>query len=223
MLLCSDSSSEDDGGHNFSGLARHREALAAGLPEWDDSQSQSSSSSSSLNQSGLMFNKFGSQSFRRGRCGSPHPRQMYSTRHTQNPAALLALKNLPSPPQATSPTGDGPLYSPQAKGVKMGNTNNPNSQGAKGDKSRIKMGIGKTVYSGKQTGHVEAEPDIKVKARPPRLVGPGSNGIEQQVTRVQVHRAAVTKLEKTKPLPGNSNSSVSTLYFNKQAKVQRRM
>ena len=42
MLLCSDSSSEDDGAMNFTGLERHREALAAGLPEWDDSQSHSS-------------------------------------------------------------------------------------------------------------------------------------------------------------------------------------
>ena len=194
-----------------SGLARHREALAAGLPEWDGDSQSASSSSSSLSQSGLcFFNKFGSQSFRRGRCGSPHPRQMYSTKQSPNPGALLALKNLPSPPQATSPTGDGPLYSPQqpqAKGLKIGNTNNSNSHGAKFDKNRIKMGIGKPSFPSEQqqqvpNGHVDS---TKVKGGGSGLTGSRlSGGQRQQVTRVQVHQAAVTKLERTQPLPGET-------------------
>ena len=207
MLLCSDSSSEDDGAMNFSGLGRHREGLAAGLPEWDDTQSHSSSSSS-INQSDSLFNKFGSQSFRRGRCGSPHPRQMYSTRKSHNASGLLALKNLPSPPQPTSPTaGEGPLSITQPRGIKMANTNNSNSHGANIDKSsRIKMGIGKQIHlSGHvPNGHAECAgtiPDPHFVPKPSSQVNQGQG--QQQVIRVQVHQAAVTKLERTKPLPGN--------------------
>ena len=211
MLLCSDSSSEDDSGLNFSGLDRHREALATGLPEWDDSQSHSSSNSS-INQSDL-FNKFGSQSFRRGRCGSPHPKQMYSTRKSYNATSLLALKNLPSPPQPTSPTaGDGPLSITQSKGLKMANTNNSNSHGAKIDKSsRIKMGIGKQSH---QNGHAECAGSIpNPRFVPKPSVQMNQRQGQQQVIRVQVHQAAVTKLERTKPLPGNCTFWITDVLF----------
>ena len=208
MLLCSDSSSEDDGTMNFTGLDRHREALAAGLPEWDDSQSHSSSNSS-INQPDL-FNKFGSQSFRRGRCGSPHPRQMYSTRKSSsNASSLLIYKNLPSPPQPTSPTADGSLSMTQHKVANTANVNNSNSQGAKS--SKIKMGIGKQGHqSGQnyhhsgplQNGHAEST-ELMSK---PRFVAKSSlqstQGPVHQVVRVQVQQAAVTKLERTKPLDG---------------------
>ena len=210
MLLCSDSSSEDDGTMNLTGLERHREALAAGLPEWDDSQSHSSSNSS-INQPDL-FNKFGSQSFRRGRCGSPHPRQMYSTRKSStNASSLLIYKNLPSPPQPTSPTADGPL-STQHKGATSANVNNSNSQGAKS--SKIKMGVGKQGHqsgqSGQnyhhsgplQNGHAEST-DLMSKPRVvPKSSPQGTRGPVQPVVRVQVQQAAVTKLERTKPLDG---------------------
>ena len=208
MLLCSDSSSEDDGTMNFTGLDRHREALAAGLPEWDDSQSHSSSNSS-INQPDL-FNKFGSQSFRRGRCGSPHPRQMYSTRKSSsNVSSLLIYKNLPSPPQPTSPTADGILSMTQHKGANTANINNSNSQGAKS--SKIKMGIGKQGHqSGQnhhhngplQNGHAESAELMSKPRFAAKSSSQGTQGPVQQVVRVQVQQAAVTKLERTKPLEG---------------------
>ena len=205
MLLCSDSSSEDDGAMNFTGLDRHREALAAGLPEWDDSQSHSSSNSS-INQPDL-FNKFGSQSFRRGRCGSPHPRQMYSTRKSSNASSLLIYKNLPSPPQPTSPTADGPFSMAQHKGANTANANNSNSQSAKS--SKIKMGIGKQGQQSGQNYH-HSGPLQNGNAETTELMSksrfvPNSQrtqGPVQQVVRVQVQQAAVTKLERTKPLDG---------------------
>ena len=211
MLLCSDSSSEDDGTMNLTGLERHREALAAGLPEWDDNQSHSSSNSS-INQPDL-FNKFGSQSFRRGRCGSPHPRQMYSTRKSSsNASSLLIYKNLPSPPQPTSPTADGPLSMTQHKGATSANVNNSNSQGAKS--SKIKIGIGKQGHqSGQrgqnyhhsgplQNGHAESTELMSKPRFVPKSSPQGTQGPVQQIVRVQVQQAAVTKLERTKPLDG---------------------
>ena len=208
MLLCSDSSSEDDGAMNLTGLDRHREALAAGLPEWDDNQSHSSSNSS-INQPDL-FNKFGSQSFRRGRCGSPHPRQMYSTRKSSsNASSLLIYKNLPSPPQPTSPTADGPLSMTQHKGENSANVNNSNSHGAKS--SKIKMGVGKQGHqSGQnhhhsgpsQNGHAECTEFVSKPRSVPKPSPQGTQGPVHPVVRVQVQQAAVTKLERTKPLDG---------------------
>ena len=220
MLLCSDSSSEDDGTMNLTGLERHREALAAGLPEWDDSQSHSSSNSS-INQPDL-FNKFGSQSFRRGRCGSPHPRQMYSTRKSSsNASSLLIYKNLPSPPQPTSPTADGPLSMTQHKGANSANVNNSNSQGAKS--SKIKMGVGKQGHqSGQsrqnhrhsgplQNGHAESTELMSKPRFVPKSNPQGTQGPVHQVVRVQVQQAAVTKLERTKPLDGKIVFMVITI------------
>ena len=132
--------------------------------------------------------------------------------HHTNASSLLIYKNLPSPPQPTSPTADGPLSMTQHKGANSANVNNSNSQGAKS--SKIKMGIGKQGHqsgqSGQnhhhsgplQNGHAESTELMSKPRFVPKSNPQGTQGPVQQIVRVQVQQAAVTKLERTKPLDG---------------------
>ncbi len=235
MLLCSDSSSEDGSANHV----RQGEGLAARLPEWQDDDSQSGSSTHAFDQSERSRPlRASTLSIRRGRCGSPHPRQVYSTKPSPQDSKKLLFHNLPSPPKPTSPTqGLTPLISPSSptkspptsptrsapvtspsktKPSRFHNVNNSNStHSAKVmDKNRIKMGIGASHSNHSRgvggklvNGHTSGIPQLVSGSRSqsPMSRSHGGSHNPQQVVRVQVHQAEVTKLQKTKPLPGLYN------------------